>query len=36
MMCDVHDAITSLAAHGKELPAGLTREMRDEIDRLGE
>jgi len=34
MITDIHDAITSLAAHGKELPIGLTQEMRDEIDRL--
>lgn len=34
MITDIHDAITSLAAHGKELPVGLTQEMRDEIDRL--
>lgn len=34
MITDIHDAITSLAAHGKELPVGLTAEMREEIDRL--
>lgn len=34
MITDVHDAITSLSAHGKELPVGLTQEMKDEIDRL--
>lgn len=33
-MSDIHDAITSLAAHGKELPVGLTQEMRDEVDKL--
>jgi hypothetical protein len=34
MLSDIHDAITSLAAHGKELPAGLTQEMKDEVDKL--
>lgn len=34
MVTDVHDAITSLAAHGKELPVGLTQEMKDEVEAL--
>jgi hypothetical protein len=34
MMSDVHDAFTSLAAHGKELPHGLTEEMKEAVDRL--
>jgi hypothetical protein len=34
MMTDIHDAITSLTAHGKELPVGLTPELTSEIDRL--
>lgn len=34
MITDIHDAITSLSAHGKELPVGLTQQMRDEIDSL--
>jgi hypothetical protein len=34
MMSDVHDALTSLAAHGKELPPGLTEEMKDAVNRL--
>lgn len=34
MITDVHDAIVSMSAHGKELPVGLTREMKDEVDRL--
>jgi hypothetical protein len=34
MMSDVHDAFTSLAAHGKELPAGLTEQMKEAVDRL--
>ncbi|WIA35594.1 hypothetical protein OEZ86_004015 [Tetradesmus obliquus] len=34
MMSDVHDAFTSLAAHGKALPHGLTEEMKEAVDRL--
>jgi hypothetical protein len=34
MITDIHDAITSLSAHGKELPVGLTQQMRDDIDSL--
>lgn len=34
VMTDIHDAITSLAAHGKELPSGLTQQIKDEVDRL--
>lgn len=34
MITDIHDAITSLSAHGKELPVGLSQDMKDEIDKL--
>jgi hypothetical protein len=34
MVTDVHDAITSLSAHGKELPVGLTQQMKDEVEAL--
>lgn len=34
MITDIHDAITSLAAHGKELPVGLTQDMIEQVDRL--
>lgn len=33
-MTDIHDAWTSLEAHGKELPAGLTADIKDKVNRL--
>jgi hypothetical protein len=33
-MTNIYDALTSLEAHGKELPAGLTAEMKQKINRL--
>jgi hypothetical protein len=33
-MTDLHDGFTSLAAHGKALPPGLTKQMRSEVERL--
>jgi hypothetical protein len=34
MITDVHDAWTSLEAHGKELPLGLTHDIKDKVNRL--
>lgn len=33
-MTDIHDAFTSLSAHGLELPVELTQDVREAVDRL--
>lgn len=34
MITDIHDAWTSLEAHGKEMPVGLTQDIKDKVNRL--